>query len=105
MIRLLLTTFEDPDAAAAVIRTLVEERRIACGSILPGVRSIYRWQDTIEDSAEVMVLLKTTAAALPGLRDRLQDLHPYETPEILTLDPSGVSPAYADWLAQQCATE
>ena len=105
MIRLVLSTFADSDQAATVVRTLVDERLAACGTILPGVRSIYRWKDTIEDAGEVMVLLKTTAEQFPVLQDRLLALHPYETPELLALDPDTVSPAYAEWLLRECHPE
>lgn len=105
MIRLVFSTFADSAQAAAVVRALVEERLTACGSILPGVRSIYRWEGAIEDAGEVMVILKTTVDQCSALQKRLLDLHPYETPEVIVLDPSAVSPAYADWLVQQCAPD
>jgi periplasmic divalent cation tolerance protein len=101
MIHLVLTTFANADAAANIIRILVEERLVACGTILPGVRSIYQWEGRIEDTQEVMVFLKTSASSLPALQARLLVLHPYETPEILALDSAAVSPAYAEWVAKQ----
>lgn len=103
MIRLVISTFADSEQAASVVRTLVEERLAACGTILPGARSIYRWQGVIEDAGEVMVFLKTTADRLSALQERLLALHPYETPEVIVIDPSAVSPAYAEWLARQCS--
>jgi len=85
------------------VRTLVEERLGACGTILPGARSIYRWEGAIEDAEEVMVLFKTTADRLPALQERLLVIHLYEMPEIMALNLTAVSPAYGDWLVQQCA--
>src|SRR5205814_542651 len=58
-ILLVHTTFANEDDAARVVRVLVEERLIACGNIVPGVRSLYRWQDGIADEREVLVLMKT----------------------------------------------
>jgi periplasmic divalent cation tolerance protein len=98
MIRLVLTTFANAEDAAKAVRILVDERIIACGTILPGARSIYRWKDAIEDSQEAVVLLKTSAERFPALEKRLRALHPYETPEIIALDPTAVSQDYADWL-------
>ena len=43
MIRLIFTTFANAEDAAKAVRTLVEENVAACGTILPGARSIYRW--------------------------------------------------------------
>jgi periplasmic divalent cation tolerance protein len=98
MIRLVLTTFANAEDAAKAVRILVDEQIVACGTILPGARSIYRWKDAIEDTAEAMVLLKTSAERFPALEERLRAIHPYETPEIIALDPAAISKDYADWV-------
>jgi periplasmic divalent cation tolerance protein len=98
MIRVILTTFANAEDAAKAVRTLVEEQVIACGTILPGARSIYRWKAAIEDTEEAVVLLKTSAERFPALAERLRAIHPYETPEIVALDPTAVSKNYAEWL-------
>lgn len=101
MIRLVLTTFATGEDAATVVRKLVEEKVAVCGTILPGARSIYAWKGAVEDTEEVMVFLKTAAEKFPALQARLLELHPYETPEILALDPTGVSADYAAWVVAQ----
>ena len=100
MIRLVLTTFANAEDAAKAVRTLVEGRFAACGTVLPGARSIYRWKDAIEESAESFVLIKTSAERFPDLERKLRSIHPYETPEIVALDPAAVSSDYADWVIQ-----
>lgn len=99
---LILTTFERRDDAVRTVRTLVEERHAACGNILPQVVSIYRWKDRIEQAEEVMVLLKCPAAGVADLQRRLIELHPYEVPEVVVLQPSEVSPDYLRWLGESC---
>lgn len=100
-LRLVVSTFASEEDAAAAVRVLVTERLAACGTILPGALSIYRWKGVVEEAREVVVILKTTSAAEESLRRRLEEIHPYETPEILTLHPADVSPAYAAWAAAQ----
>lgn len=100
MIRLVLTTFANAEDAAKAVRTLVDERFVACGTILPGARSIYRWKDAIEDSGETVVLLKTSLETFPALEERLRAIHPYETPEIIALDSAAASKDYADWVIE-----
>ena len=100
MIRLILTTFANEEDAAKAVRTLVEENVAACGTILAGARSIYRWKDAIEDNRESLVLLKTSAERYPDLEKRLRAIHPYETPEIVALDPAAVSSEYARWVIE-----
>lgn len=100
---ILLSTFPDIAVARTAVRTLVEERLVACGNIMPGVESIYRWQGAVETSAEVMVIFKTTADSAEAAQARLRELHPYEVPEILRLPVDGGWPPYLDWVREQTA--
>lgn len=97
---LILSTFPDVESAAAIVRTLVEEKLIACGNIFPAVRSIYAWQGKIEDTAEVVVLLKTSPALYAKLEKRLTKLHPYEVPEIIAWESGAASKPYTAWIAE-----
>lgn len=101
---LILTTFADEDSAAKVVTQLVEERLAACGNLIPGVRSIYRWKNAIEDAREVIVLLKTSAAQSSALIARLKELHPNETPEILAWKPDTADGAYSAWVFDSVGT-
>jgi periplasmic divalent cation tolerance protein len=96
----ILTTLPSREAAETIARTLVDERLAACVQLVDGVRSIYRWEGRIDESAEVQLIAKTTPAAAPALIDRLRALHPYQVPEILTLE-AAASDAYARWLRDE----
>lgn len=98
MVLLVFCAFPDADTAAAVTKTLVGEKLVACGTILPGARSIYEWEGKLEDASEVLVLFKTTGPAYAKLEKRLLKLHPYDTPEIVALEAGAVSKAYAAWV-------
>ncbi len=93
-----LVTAPSAEVAAAVARVLVEEGLAACGSVVPGVRSIYRWKGAVQDDAEALLLLKTERRLLPALRERLPALHPYEVPELLALAVEDGLPAYLEWI-------
>ena len=97
-IRLVLSTFADEASATDAVRTLLDERLIACGSMIPGVRSIYRWKGQVESSSEVQVLLKTDQDHASRCMERLAELHPYEVPEILLLAPEAAAASYAAWI-------
>ncbi len=99
MVLLVFCTFPDADTAAAVTKTLVGEKLIACGTILPGARSIYEWEGKMEDATEVLVLFKTAGPAYAKLEKRLLKLHPYDMPEIVALEAGAASKAYAAWVA------
>ncbi len=99
MVLLVFCTFPDADTAAAVTKTLVGEKLIACGTILPGARSIYEWEGKMEDASEVLVLFKTASPAYAKLEKRLLKLHPYDMPEIVALEAGAASKGYAAWVA------
>jgi periplasmic divalent cation tolerance protein len=94
-----LVTAPSADEAARLARALVEARLAACGNVLPGLRSIYRWEGRVQDEGEALLLLKTTRDRFEALRDELLRLHPYDVPEVLALPVEAGSPAYLAWLA------
>ena len=94
-------TCPDADSAEAIAHALVEERLAACVSRLPGVRSTYRWQGSVEQADEVLLLIKTTADRLDALTARLRALHPYELPELIAVEVRAGLPAYLDWVAAE----
>lgn len=93
-----LTTFATAEEAARVVRVLVEERLIACGNIVPGVRSLYRWQGSVADEAEVLVVMKTRKQDWAAFQSRLHELHSYDTPECLAVRVAAGAPKYLAWL-------
>ena len=95
---LVLTTFPANGDAEGFASTLVEERLAACVSVLPPMRSTYQWKGAVESTTERQVLIKTGAASLAALEQRVQELHPYDVPEFLVLTVDGGSPAYLSWL-------
>jgi periplasmic divalent cation tolerance protein len=90
-----------PDAATAgqLAETLVGERLAACVNIMPGLRSVYRWQDAVQRDEEVLLLIKTTRTRYPALQARLPALHPYELPELVAVEVADGLPAYLRWVA------
>ena len=95
-----LVTAPTAEKAAEIARVVVEEKLAACGSVLPGVRSIYRWQGEIHDEAEALLVLKVPRKRLQELSDRVVKLHPYEVPEVIGLAIEGGNEKYIDWIIQ-----
>ena len=96
----ILVTAPDESVAERITRTLVEERLAACGNIVPRIRSIYRWDDAVQQDDEVLVILKTERARVEGLRERVVALHPYDLPEVLVLPILGGHAPYLEWVAR-----
>ena len=100
-LRLVLVTAPDPAVAEGLARSLVEERLAACVNVVPGLRSVYRWQGRVEAADELLLLVKTRADRAAALAARVRELHPYELPEVVELPVLGGSPAYLDWLRKE----
>lgn len=96
--RVVLVTAPDREVAETLVRRLVEEGVVACGNILPGITSIYRWQGKVERSTEVLVVFKTTPPGADRLIERVPELHPYEVPEVLVVPVEGGHSPYVKWI-------
>ena len=93
-----LTTVASEDEAVKLVRTLLERRLIACGTLFPGARSLYRWQGKVADEREIVVMLKTRSARVEPLQNAFGELHPYKVPELLAMPVSSGLDKYLDWI-------
>jgi periplasmic divalent cation tolerance protein len=92
------STFASEEDAVRVTRALVEERLIGCANLVPGVRSIYRWEGKVADEREVLAIMKTRKQDWTALLSRLHELHPYDTPECVAVRMAAGAPRYLEWL-------
>ena len=102
--RLALSTAGSLEQARKIAFTLVERQLAACVNIVPGVESVYRWKGNVESAPECLLLIKTTAAAFPRMRDTLVELHSYEVPECIALTVEEGSPRYLEWIGESVKT-
>ncbi len=103
-VRVVLVTTPNEGTARGMCRVLLEERIVACGNVIPGVTSLYRWEGELHEDAEVLVILKAPAARIPLLIERVAELHPYEVPEILSLKVEAGFPPYLAWVLAEGAS-
>jgi periplasmic divalent cation tolerance protein len=89
------------DDALTIADSLVETQLAACVNVLPSVQSIYRWQGKVETAQEVLLVIKTTQERYPAVRDRIAQLHSYDTPEIIAMPIIDGSDKYLAWLRGQ----
>jgi periplasmic divalent cation tolerance protein len=94
-------TCSDETEANRLAAGLLERRLAACVTILPEVKSVYRWCGTIEASRELMLMIKTTHSKLQALQDFILSIHSYDTPEILALPVVAGSERYLAWLRDE----
>lgn len=93
-----LVTTASEEEAARIGRAAVEAQLAACANVLPGIRSIFRWEGKVSDERESLLLLKSRSDLFQELAATVKKLHSYEVPEIIALPISAGSPDYLDWL-------
>ncbi len=96
-----LTTFATAEDAKSLVRRLVTDRLVACGTVLDNACSIYEWKGKLEETPEALVILKTQGDRWQELRSTIERLHPYDTPELLALPVEAGLPAYLEWVVEQ----
>ena len=91
-------TASNREEAVKIVRTLLEERLIACANIMDPVSSFFWWKGKIEEEKEVLVIMKSHETLFKKLSKRVMELHSYDTPEILALPIVDGSASYLDWI-------
>jgi periplasmic divalent cation tolerance protein len=95
---LVLVTAPDRRTARKLAAAALRAKLIACANLVPGIESHYRWQGKLEQGAEVLMVLKTTAARLAALERLVIAEHPYDTPEFMVLPIVHGHRRYLSWL-------
>jgi periplasmic divalent cation tolerance protein len=94
-----LCSCPDAETAAEIALALVERRLAACVNVLPGVTSIYRWLGEVERAEEHLLVVKTHWQAYAELEATIQELHPYELPEVIAVNIEEGLPEYLAWIS------
>ena len=98
---LVFTSLGSAEEARAFVTGLVEDRLVACGTLLPGATSVYRWEGAISEEPEVVVLLKTDSSKWEELSAAVAERHPYEVPELLAIPVERGTDLYLSWLTSE----
>lgn len=101
--QLVFTTLPTADAAVELARALVSEKLAACCNILPAARSIYLWENKLQDENEVLLLAKTRSDQFERLKARMLELHPYEVPEVIAVPVEAGYAGYLEWMTKSMA--
>ena len=93
-------TAPDLKTGRKLARAALAARLVACANLIPRIESHYWWQGKIEAGAEVLLVMKTTAARLAALEKLIVARHPYDTPEIVVLPNRRGNRRYLDWVQE-----
>lgn len=96
---IVLTTCPDRSEAEVLARKLVSERLAACIQILPPITSVYYWEGDVQEEPEHLLLIKTLPDKWEEVKNYIDKEHSYSVPEVVAIEPCGVSSRYAKWLS------
>jgi len=95
--KLILTTCEEAQAEK-LAECLLREKLVACVNIIGPVKSKFWWEGKIDTQAECILLMKTVDELVPSVKRKLKEIHPYQVPEIVSLEVDGVNAEYLAWV-------
>lgn len=99
--RIVLVSVPDEGEGLRIARLLVEEKLIACGSLVPGVTSVFRWEGEVREEREHLLVLKSDTSRTAGILRRIPEVHPYDVPEVLVLEVESGHEPYLRWIAAE----
>lgn len=97
---IIFITASSEEEAQKIATALVNEKLVACVNIIPGIRSIYWWEDKVCQEDEVMLIAKSTQSLFPSIMNRVKSLHSYQVPEIISFPISEGLPEYLNWIGE-----
>ena len=99
--RVVLVTVSSEEEGMKIARGLVARRLAACVNVVPGVRSVYRFQGEVKDEKELLLIAKTREHLLAKVVQTVKELHSYAVPETIALPIVGGSEAYMAWVKEE----
>ncbi|MDX2085366.1 MAG: divalent-cation tolerance protein CutA [Candidatus Melainabacteria bacterium] len=102
--RLVFVTCPCEEEAQTLAKKLVEQKRVACANLIPGIQSIYWWEGAVQEASEWLLILKTTVEQLPALLQWLPNEHSYSVPEVIALPITEGHPPYLRWITESTTT-
>ena len=96
--KLIITSIDNKNAAMIIGKGLIENNLASCVQYVENVKSIYKWNDKIERSDEILLLIKTKQDKLDITRNYIIDQHTYDTPEIISINISSLNHRYTEWM-------
>lgn len=94
-------TAKDREQALSIGRALVAERLAACANVLDGITSIYQWQDQTCEEHEAVLIAKTRTELVGQVIERVNQLHSYDCPCVVSWELSQGHEPFLRWIAEQ----
>ena len=97
----ILVTTSSSDEAHRIANELLDQKKATCVNIVPGVSSLFRWQDKLDSAHENLLIIKTKASLLNEIVALVSQIHSYDVPEIIALPIVGGNQDYLEWVGRE----
>ena len=98
MVKLFYCTTDSQSSVNELAASIVEQQLAACVNIIPGITSVYHWDNEIQHDQEWLLLIKTTDDMSEALKEAIMKIHPYDSPELISVDVTDGLPDYQQWV-------
>lgn len=95
---IIFCTFPSKESAKDLSKKLLDEKLIACSTIIPAHLSIYKWEGKICEDEEYLCIFKTNSKNFKKIEKVILQNHPYKVPEILMLEIKKGFNGYLKWI-------
>jgi periplasmic divalent cation tolerance protein len=97
---IVLVTVSSPDEAKRICDVLLEKRVVACANVLRDVQSFYWWKGKLDQSKELLLLMKSRRELLDEIVRLVKENHSYEVPEVVAVPIAGGNADYLRWIEE-----
>ena len=101
-IKIIQTTIDSIKIAESISELLVSNNASPCVQIISNVKSVYRWKNKLEQSSEILLLIKTIPEKIQQCKDIILKYHNYDIPELVVLDGDIIRDDYEAWFIEHC---
>jgi periplasmic divalent cation tolerance protein len=102
---LIVTMVPETGIGEEIAKALVTLKLAACVNIIGGATSCYRWEGKLQKDSEALLMVKTRTKLVPRVQEAIEDIHPYELPEMIVLPIAGGSERYLNWVVNETVNQ
>lgn len=84
--------------AQDIAKKIVIEKLAACVNVSSPIKSFYYWDGKLCEDSEVTLMIKIRKEAFLELQKRIEELHPYDVPEIISINVEDSNKEYIKWV-------
>ena len=100
----IISTYPNKKSVTNIANYLVKNEIIACVNYSK-ISSIYSWDGKIENTSEFLAIFKTIPKNKKLLKQKINETHPYDVPEIMEIDITSINKSYLNWLVNSTKTK